>query len=320
LSGEEAMMVSVVVHGVGPESIRGPSERRTFRHGVRRIGLGVFFASVAVNAVLGIYALLAPDWGETQTKILLTSLCVTGAVLLALACEPAWERRLLGPVPYAGAILGAVAFAMTIVAIWTETDNETAAKALGSTFTIAAACVVASLVALVRLPPGHEWVVRVTLGLLAVGAVIDALVWWLPGDETVGRALGSTFTIAVACAVAILLALARLAPRHRWVFDVTLGLLAFGALMLSAVYWFGDDPPEIYLRTMGVVLIAFAAFAVTVPVLHWIDRGALAAAEAGTGAVRFCPHCGKKLAGEVRVQLECGRCGREFTITPNVPT
>ena len=254
-------MMSVVVQNVGPGSIRGPSERRTFRHGVRRIGLGVFFASVAVNAVLGIYALLAPNWGDTQTKILLTSLCVTGAVLLALANEPAWERRLLGPVPYAGATLGAAAFAMTIVAIWTETENETAGKALGSTFTIAVACTVASLVALVRLPPGHEWVVRVTLGLLAIGAA-----------------------------------------------------------MLAVTFWFGDDPPEFYLRTMGVVLIAFVAFAVTVPVLHWIDRGALAAAEAGAGAVRFCPHCGKKLAAEFGVQFECGRCGRGFTITPNVST
>ena len=314
------MMMSVVVQNVGPGSIRGPSERRTFRHGVRRIGLGVFFASVAVNAVLGIYALLAPNWGDTQTKILLTSLCVTGAVLLALANEPAWERRLLGPVPYAGATLGAAAFAMTIVAIWTETENETAGKALGSTFTIAVACTVASLVALVRLPPGHEWVVRVTLGLLGVGAAIDALVWWLPGNETVGKAMGSTFAIAVACALAILLALARLAPRHCWVFDVTLGLLAIGAAMLAVTFWFGDDPPEFYLRTMGVVLIAFVAFAVTVPVLHWIDRGALAAAEAGAGAVRFCPHCGKKLAAEFGVQFECGRCGRGFTITPNVST
>lgn len=65
---------------------------------MRRVGLGVFFASVAVNAALGIYAVVAPEFGETQGRVLATSLCVTGAVLLALACEPAWERRLLGPV------------------------------------------------------------------------------------------------------------------------------------------------------------------------------------------------------------------------------
>jgi NADH pyrophosphatase NudC (nudix superfamily) len=51
-------------------------------------------------------------------------------------------------------------------------------------------------------------------------------------------------------------------------------------------------------------------------VLHWLDRGARVAAETRLGAVRFCPHCGKRLAGETGVALECGRCGKTFTVTP----
>jgi DNA-directed RNA polymerase subunit RPC12/RpoP len=53
---------------------------------------------------------------------------------------------------------------------------------------------------------------------------------------------------------------------------------------------------------------------VTVPVLHWVDRAALAAAEAETGAVRFCPYCGREVVGVVGVDLRCARCGRDFTI------
>ena len=71
---------------------------------------------------------------------------------------------------------------------------------------------------------------------------------------------------------------------------------------------------------MGVALIAFAAFAVTVPVLHWLNRGALAAAAATTDAVRFCPHCGGKVSGEISVGLECARCGRGFSVSPYVST
>jgi drug/metabolite transporter (DMT)-like permease len=227
-----------------------------FGRRVRRVGLGIFFASISLNAVLGILALLAPDFGETQGKILGTSLCVTGAILLTLACEPAWERGVLGPVPYLGAALGSVGFALAIAMIWSE-----------------------------------------------------------PGGEIWGKLLGSTFTLAVAACFASLLALARLAPRHAWLFVVTLGLLALGAAMVTALWWFGEDPSGSYLRAMGVVLITLAAFAVTVPVLHWIDRGALAAKDAATGAIRFCPHCGKELAGEVDVELRCARCGRGFTIT-----
>jgi len=222
---------------------------------VRRFGLATFFLSIAVNAALGIYAVLAPDFGETQEKILGTSLCVTGAAVLALACEPTWERRLLGPVPPLGAVLGAVGFTLAIAGIWTES-----------------------------------------------------------GSETLGKTMGTIFTLAAAGAVASLLALAQLAPRHGWIFTMTLALLGLGATMVSLVLWLGDDPAEAYLRALGVVMIALAAFTVTVPVLHWVDRGVLVAAETLTGDVRFCPYCGRELDGVFGVELRCMRCGRGFTI------
>jgi ribosomal protein S27AE len=232
-------------------------ERRPLGRRARRAGIAVFFASITVNAALGIYALVSPDWGETQGKILLTSLCVTGAILVALACEPAWERSVLGPVPYAGALLGALGFALAIVAIWAE-----------------------------------------------------------PSGDILGKIVFTVFTASAACVLASLLALAPLAPRHGWVLTVTLILLAVGATMYAVVFWLGDEPSETYMRAMGVVLVVLAAFVVSVPVLHWVDRGALAVAESSTDAVRFCPHCGSKVQGDVGDRLECGRCGRGFTVAP----
>ncbi|MGH3136143.1 MAG: hypothetical protein ACRDPV_06595 [Gaiellaceae bacterium] len=121
--------------------------------------------------------------------------------------------------------------------------------------------------------------------------------------------------MAAACAVASLVALARLAPRHAWVFTVTLALLVVGAAIVSLLPWLGDDPPDAYVRALGVVMIVLAAFTVTVPVLHWVDRAALVVAETETGAVRFCPYCGRELDGVVGVDLRCARCGRGFTVT-----
>lgn len=247
------MSVTVLPGVRGPGRLAG---RRRVGRRTRRVGISIFFGSVVVNAALGIYAVLAPGFGETQGRILGTSLCVTGAVLLALACEPAWERGLLGFVPPAAATLAALGFALAVGGIWTEPETEVWAK------------------------------IMVTI-----------------------------LTFSVAGVVASLLALAPLTSRHAWVVKATFVLLTVGAAMYSLLPWLGDDPGEWFVRSLGVVMIAFAAFAVTVPVLHWIDRGAIAAADAATGAIRFCPYCGRELEGDAGRPLACGRCGREFTIS-----
>ena len=305
--------MTTIHHPLGFLPSGGVGERRPVGRRLRRIGLGAFFASVSVNAALGIYAVLAPDFGETQGRILWTSLCVTGAALLALACEPAWERKLLGPVPYLGAALGALGFALVIVGIWAELDSDTYLRTVGSTFTLAGALAVASLLVLARLSPGHEWVLSVTLSVLVLVAVVVAVAIWLAEDGP-GKAFGSMLTVVVACAAAVLLARARLAPTHEWVLALTLAILAVGSAFVAIVPWLGDDPSEWYLRGMGVTLIALAAFVVTVPVLHWVDRGAFAVAEAATGEIRHCPYCGSALAGEADAALACRRCGREFRV------
>lgn len=315
--------MSVVVHHIGPGTSRGPAERRTFGPSVRKVGLGVFFVSVALNAALGIYAVLMPEFGDTAQRTLFTSLCITGALLLALCCEPAWERQLLGPVPATGAVLGAAAFAGLIVGVWTEPESEVLRNLLWSTFAIAIACTTSSLVVLERARKGishlHERVLTSTLGLIALGAAVAvATIWARPSEDTLGKIGGSGYAVAAACILAALLTLARLAERHHWVLDVTVGLLALGTAIVVLGIWIEEGLP--LGRAMGVVLIAFAAFAVTAPVLHWVDRSTLAVAQATSDAVRFCPHCGAKVTGDVGVEIACDRCGREFTVSSAEPT
>jgi hypothetical protein len=102
---------------------RGAGDRR-----LRRLGVGLFFGSVVVNAVLGIAALLIGEFSETHGRILGTSLSVTGALLLGLACLPAWERGLLGLLPLVGAALGVAAFSLVVISIWTGGESDTLAK------------------------------------------------------------------------------------------------------------------------------------------------------------------------------------------------
>ena len=247
--------MSIALHHAGNGVPRGTTERRTLGGTVRRVAISTFFASVAVNAALGIYAVLSPDFGDTQGRILGTSLCVTGALLITLACEPAWERRLLGPVPFLGAGLGAVGFALLIATMWIDPQ----------------------------------------------------------GDPSWTKLVGTILVVAAGCMLASLLALARLSPRHAWIRKATFALLALGTAMYAALPWL-EDPGEWFTRPFGVVMIALAAFVVSVPVVHWIDRGAVAAAEV-TDTVRYCPYCGRGIAGETGAELACERCGREFSVT-----
>jgi hypothetical protein len=101
------------------------------------------------------------------------------------------------------------------------------------------------------------------------------------------------------------------------VLAAALALLGLGAVLIVANIWL-----DVWglTRAMGVVLIALAAFAVTVPVLHWLDRGVVATAAATGDAIRYCPHCGGKLSGEVGLEAHCERCGREFTVTAAIAT
>jgi len=379
----EVRKMSVAVHHIGPRTTRSPLERRTVGGRVRRIGLGVFFASVAVNAALGIAAVLAPNFGDTAGKVLLTSVFVTGAILMALCCEPAWERRLLWQIPAGGALFGCVAFGGLIVGLWAEPQSATLGKLLGSTIVVAIACTLASVLELERVRTGislaHERVLTLTLGLIAIAATVAlaliwvapsdetmrkfagtglvagaacvlaglltlphpsrsgtrrviavtlgliaiasavavALIWTAPSGDTVGKFVGTCWVAAVACALSALLTLARPAPAHQWVLAATLALLGLGAVLVVANIWLDTWGLT---RAMGVVLIAFAAFAVTVPVLHWLDRGVVAAAAVMGDAIRYCPHCGRKLTGEVGVEAHCDRCGRGFTVTAAIST
>lgn len=166
-------------------------ERRPLGGRARRVGLTAFLTAVAVNAALGIYAVLVPDFGATEGKVLATSLCVTGAVVVALACEPAWEHGLLGPVPLVTAVVGAAGFAVVLVGIWAGTDTELWGRIVGTAFTLTAAGVVACLLVLARLAPRHRRIFRVGLALLAVAAgLVVGLVWTEDPGEWYIRVLG----------------------------------------------------------------------------------------------------------------------------------
>lgn len=172
--------------------------------GLRKLALAVFFTSVAVNALLGLSALLVGSFSETHGRVLGTSLLVTAGLLAALACAPAWERRTLMPVPIVGAGASGLAVALGVVGIWTGSDSELLGKATGAATSIALGSVLASLLAFPTLEPRFRPVLRAAVGLDGLLVVMANITLWGEVDSTAfARAFGVVAVLLAASAVSI---------------------------------------------------------------------------------------------------------------------
>ena len=152
------------------------------RSSLTRLFLRLFVASIVVNAVLGIWALLAGDFGDTQGKVLATSFLVSAAMLSVLLNSPAIGRRALWPAPLVGAAAGAAGFALFTVLLWADADEALWFRLAGSLLVVAAAATLSSSLALVPRGGGPRWLPAVAdllIAILAVTAV--AGIWFEPG-------------------------------------------------------------------------------------------------------------------------------------------
>lgn len=158
---------------------------------MKRVALRILIGSVVASALLGIWALLSGDFGELERKVLLTSLCVSGASILAMACAAAWDKGPWPLIPRAGMGLAIGGFAVLIVLIWSETEAEEAWKSAASLLILATAAAHASLLGLARLKPRHAWLLPAAwLSATLLAALLIGSIWGEWDDDDVGRWIG----------------------------------------------------------------------------------------------------------------------------------
>lgn len=177
-----------------------PGSGRDVRHAV----VGAFLVSVAVNAALGIAAILAPDFGSTARHVLQTSLILSGLLLAVLAAGLPWERGVAGPVPLLTVAAAATVAALGILGVWGLWTGTTAERVSGTAVTLAIAGVLGGLIALARPAARLRWVRLATLALLGVATSLFLLQTWATVDESwFARALGVTLVLLGAGMVAL---------------------------------------------------------------------------------------------------------------------
>jgi hypothetical protein len=170
----------------------------------RKLALSVFFGSVVINAVLGIAALVSGDFGDFESKILVTSLSVSAASVLSLAMFPARERGLLGRVPDVGIALSIVGFSLLVILAWTDWDSEELGKTSASILMFAIAAGYASLISLAVVHPKYANVVRSAYVLATILAtMIATAIWFEPEDDVMPRVMGVISILLAAATVSI---------------------------------------------------------------------------------------------------------------------
>jgi hypothetical protein len=85
--------------------------------GARRIAVIAIIASMSITAIVGIVALLSGEFGQMQSRILLTTLLVTGFSVTAL-CHLAVAGRPVRVVGFIGIMMSGVAFLLGVALVW----------------------------------------------------------------------------------------------------------------------------------------------------------------------------------------------------------
>ena len=155
----------------------------------KRTFLYLLIASVALSAVIGIVVLIIGNFGEFETKVLLTTLTVTITSILGLACGAYLETGRGRIIPIAGIVVAVVSCAMWIFLVWHGTVHEDFyAQILMSLTLFSATCAHISLLSLATLDHRFIWS---RYAFIVADSVLTAyllfLIWndkWIDNDIT----------------------------------------------------------------------------------------------------------------------------------------
>ena len=147
---------------------------------LRKFFLYLFVASVALSALIGIGVVLFGNFGDFETKILLTTMTVTVTSILGLACGAYLETGRGKIVPVAGITFAIVSCVLWVFLVWNGTVHEDFfAKLLLSLTLLAASCSHLSLISLARLDRRFLWsnyAVQIAVWILT--AFLLYLIWF----------------------------------------------------------------------------------------------------------------------------------------------
>ncbi len=193
----------------------------------------------------------------------------------------------------------------------------------GKLFATSLSVTAALLLGLLCLPAWERGLLGVVpaVSALAAGvgfALVVASIWSEAGD-LMGRVVATVLVPAGAGVLASLVALARLAPRHRFIVHVSYVLSVLAVVAILVQVW-ASPATDALGRVIGVLLVLLGALVVSIPVIHRLDgmpeehEPVAVLQPVDPKRVAFCPRCGAPVAGTLGEPVACGRCGAGFVV------
>lgn len=171
----------------------------------KHLFLYLLIGSVAVSAAVGIGVILFGDFGNFEVRVLMTTLTVTAASILGLACGAYLETGRGRTLPMFGIAVSIAAAIMTFFIIWDVMDESVLfVRSAVTAMLLAAASAHLSLLFLARLDRRFAWIrptAFVCIGLLT--AILLFLIWAEPetNTDTIGRIIAVLAILAAAVTV-----------------------------------------------------------------------------------------------------------------------
>ncbi len=161
---------------------------------LKRTFLYTLILSVGLSAMFGIGVLLFGDFGNFEVRVMMTTLTVTAASILGLACGAYLETGRARTMPLAGIALSIISALLTFFIIWNIADTSTIFIKVTATITlVAVSCAHLSLLSLARLDKRFVWTRTAAFVLVAIlDAILLYLMWFEPdsSSDLVSRIIG----------------------------------------------------------------------------------------------------------------------------------
>jgi hypothetical protein len=125
---------------------------------IKKLFLYLLIVSVSISALVGIGVIILGNFGDLETRVLLTALTVTGTSILGLACGAYLESGRGRILPFCGIGFALVSAVMWLYLVWHDTvHDDLFVKLLLSSTVLAAGSSLLSLISLARLDRRFFW-------------------------------------------------------------------------------------------------------------------------------------------------------------------